>query len=532
MITAKIYQAANPSTLIAEVPLATDKRWLEQLNVTGSGQISIHQTDPAYVLNPDLLEYGNIVRLALDGTDLFAFIIETRDFPPVPPNEFQGLVWNCFGRGVLALLEDAIVMPEGTVDGSTERQRTFGFTASSYDDSAWISATQVQQQSSVTGPVTAYYHNPAGWPDSTAYWIWSRAQSDDPATWLAGTSYFRKAFTLASATTVMVFATADNTFRLWLDDELILDGDDWKQTFSARRDLIAGSHIIAVEATDIVTATGFFGPGALLVSVETIDPTTETVTGPVIVNTDSTWLALDYPATVPGMSIGAILKLLIDEAQTRGALNGITLGFSDTLDSNSNAWDVEADLALDIGTNLLDVTQTFVEQYVDVRMSPTLQLDVYNKGTLGSDLTGSVSLLRGTHFHDLDGQAQDMLANAVLARAATGVLTTVTDSVSILTSKRRETYLELGLAPSMSRAQDMTNQVFDEEARPAIELRGKVTASSGVYVSWAPGDLILMPDASGNPVDTQVISIAVEEDDAGNPIFSIEATQLDGLLTS
>lgn len=534
MITTKIYEAANPSTLIAEVPWATGKQWLHQLNETGSGQVVVHQRDDTYLANPDLLEYGNIVRFALDGTDRFAFVIETRDFPPVPPDEYLGLEWTCSGRGVLALLADAIVMPEGFIEGSLVRQRTFGFTATSYDDSAWVSATQIQQQSSTSGPVTDWYANPAGWPDGTAYWIWSRALS--AGVMPAGTCYFRQTFTVASGIRAAVFATCDNALRLWLDDMLLIDNTpdgDWRQLFREDVVLAAGTHQIAVEATNVVPdgATYGVGPAGLLVSVYEID-TGGAPTGSPLVNTDSSWLALDYPASVPGMSIGQILKTLIDEAQTRGALNGITLGFDETADSNSAYWDEEPDLALDIGTSLLDVVQTFVEQYVDVEMTPTLVFNVYNKGTLGSDLTGSVSLLKGEDFHELRGEGHDHLTNAILARDDTGALSTRTDAVSLAFAKRKELYLELALAPSMSRAQDMSAQVLEEFAEPTIELQGKVTKGSGVYVSWTVGDMILMPDASGSPVDTNVISIAVEEDDAGNPSFSIEATQTDQLVTS
>lgn len=535
MITVKVYEAANPSTLIAEVPEATGKQWLHQLNETGSGKIVVHQRDETYLLNPDLLEYGNIIRFTLDGTDRFAFILETRDFPPVPPSEYEGLEWTCSGRGVLALLADAIVMPEGFIEGSLVRQRSFGFTAAAYDDSSWISATQIQQQNSTSGPVDAWQANPAGWPDSTAYWIWSRALSGGVMP--GGTSYFRSSFTVASGMRAALFATCDNFLRLWLDDMLIIDQDqnsgNWRELTRVDLTLLTGTHQISVEATNQVPdgATYSVLQAGLLVTVFEID-TGGLPTGSPLVHTDSSWLALDYPVSVPGMSIGMIIRILIEEAQTRGALNGITLGFTDTEDTNSVAWSAEPDLALDVGTSLLAVIQTFVEQYVDVEMTPTLVLNVYNKGTLGSDLTGSVSLLRGVDFHSFDGQGRDHLENVLLVRDNTGALSTRTDSASILSSKRKEDYLELGLAPSMARAQDMAAQILDEEAGPAIELSGKVTAGSGVYVSWGPGDLIGTPDASGNPVDTQVISVSVEEDDAGNPSFAIEATQLDQLLTS
>jgi hypothetical protein len=530
-ITLKIYDGTAPATLLAEVTTANNRRWLHQLNDSGVGQFNLHANDAALTANPDLLAYGNIARFAEDATDRFAFLIEDRDIAPAGPGEEIDRDWAVSGRGVLALLEDAVVYPETALVANTSRQRRFDFTAIAYDDTTWVAATEIQRQDAGT-PFTRYNGYPGGWPDGAAYWIWSQALSPPGPTGThpAGTSYFRKQFTLASASDIAIFASGDNGFRLWLDGEIILEGTEdlyvWQRTYRINLVLQAGTHQLVAEGTNKPKADGYSGPGGVLVSVMEID-VTAAPTGVVFARTNNTWKALDYPADVPGMGLGTILRILVEEAQVRGALTGITLGFADLTDSKGAAWSQDPDIALDIGTSLLDVVETFVEQFIDIEMTPALELRAYNKGTLGDDLTGSVTLEIGTHFEDLRSDGQGHLTNSVLARDNTGLLTVKEDAASLAARKRREVYVELATAPTEPRAQLISDEILVEFAAPSIQVTGKVVKDSGVYTTWGPGDMVTAPDSRGDPTATNIVSIAVEEDEAGNPIYSIEAMQTD-----
>lgn len=525
-IEAVVYDGTAPSVQIDALADSAKRKWLHELNDSGSGSLMVHTKDAVLTLNPGILDYGNIIRFSLNGTERFASIIEAKRIPPAGEGEESDAWWEVSGRGVLALLEDAIVYPEASVEGSLQRQRAFDWTAIVYDDAAWIAATQVQRQDATGGTVPDYNGFPLDWPDPLAYWIWSRAQSSP--TWTpAGTSYFRKTFTMAAAGEVFIFATADNNFRLWLDGELVFDvaerGFRWGETFKEQRFLSAGDHQLAAEVINYDSASGGASPAALLVSVT---QNAMGSPGTVIVRSDSSWVCLDYPSEVPGMSVGEILRILIEEAQDRGALPGITIStFTDETDSSASLWSSEPDIALDIGTNYLDVIRTFVEQFVDVAMTPDLEFKVYNKGTLGSDLTGSVALVVGTHFEREETEGQDLDTNAVLARDTLGALTTREDATSIATRKRKETYLELALAPNATRAREMCDEIFVDHASPAVQMTSRVTAASGPYTTWTVGDTIITPGPDGTPTDTTVLSIGVEEDDAGHPVYHAEGAQ-------
>jgi len=582
-ITAAAYSGSSPATLISTLGTSRQRSWLDPLCQPGSGSLQLHLLDADLAAHPTIKQYGTIIRTAIDGVDKFAFVVEQRTFAVAPQDENAGRWWTLTGRGVLALLERAIVMPEGAIVGSTARQRTFDFTAIAYDDSTWIAATQIQRQDDL---LTTLHHsllwrkNPVSWPDPFAYWIWSRSPSggSNSANQPLGTSYFRKTFTVANTLSAAVVATIDNYGRVWLDGQLIIDNvpdGSWRESYRADVTLGAGTHQIAVEGTNKPLPFGATSPAGVLVSVIETDSGGALSTN-VITRTDSSWLALDYPASVPGMSIGFIWRTLIEEAQARGALPGITLGFTDTLDSNGNAWAIEPDLALDIGTNLLNVAQTFVEQYVDVEVTPTLVLNLYNKGTLGSDLTATINLRASpaglvakgewraatayvindsvwyagnpyyaianntnfqpdtnpakwaeVHFEEMSSSGQDDTVNAILARDTTGALTTRDDATSLASHPRKEEYVEMALAPSQSRAEAMADQIFTESGIPSLQISAKVTKHSGVCNTWTRGDKVSMPATDLTPVATNVYSVGVEEDEAGHPIFNVQATQDD-----
>lgn len=520
-ITARVYSGDAPATLIAALDDRIAPQWLDELNDTGSGSVQVHVDDPVLASNPGILDYDNIVRFALDGVDRFAFIIEPDDDPLAPASEKAGRLRKVSGRGVLALLEAAIVYPEAQVEGSLARQRPFDWTAIVYDDATWVTATQLYL---VDASPYAYAFFPSEWPDPLAYWIWSRANSALPNPQPVGTCYFRKEFTLASAKTVGIFASADDTFRVWLDGEVVFEnlsntGTTHHETLRADKMLAAGSHQLAVEAVNLDLPNYYAG---IILSI--FELTAEGQPGTNIVRTNNTWLALDYPTDVPGMTPGEILRILVEEAQTRGTLDGVTLDFDDDLDSNGNAWSSEPDIALDIGTDLLNVILTFVEQFVDVEMTPTYELKVYNKLGLGADLTGSVNLEVGEDFEELNSAGAGALTNAILARDTIGELTQREDTASLAVRKRKETYLELALAPNMTRAQAMCDEVFTEHGHPVRHVSGRVTKASGPYTVYTRGDTILMPSPAGAE-PTTVLSLAFEEDAAGHPIIHVEGAQ-------
>lgn len=534
---------AEGATLLTTLTKSTGREWTDQYNDVGGGQVQIAEDDPDLAATAAMREpdgepkYDLILRMEIDGEDLFAFILEGRKNPPAPSGEHTDRVWTLTGRGVLAVLERAQVRPEGAIGFSSPSQRIFGFMSSVYDDSAWTSAVQIQRRDNTSGPIVRYRSYPKLWPDGAAYFIWSSApdgSGDSPV----GTSFFRKSFSVASDTSAAIFISIDNKGRVFLDSEVIFDtlndqSASWADLIRIDRILAAGTHEIAIEAHNDVG--GSQNPGGVLCSILEIDD--GVVTSTVILRTNNTWKALDYPATRPGLTPGAIGLAMLDEAQARGALSAVIPSFDASVDSHGTAWPSEIEIAFDVPTtSVLRAVQMLMQKdvdadvrSVDVAGEPKLIFDLYIFKMLGSDKTATVELIVGQNFENLDAGAEEdggraHLANVALVRLQDGSLIERTDAASLAAGHvRKETGIELGSAPSADEGNAVTDEILTDFGYPSLQLTGDVTASSEPYVGWGKGDTVLAPSqAAGVTKPTLVLSIKVAEDNAGNEIFTAQ----------
>jgi len=525
-----VFSGTEPQRPIATVFATRERNWLDQFLDVGSGSVKIHKFDQGLKDHPELLEYDSILRFSLDGIDRFSAILEQRDLPPAPQEENAGRWWTLSGRGVLAFMEYASVYPEPGWQNSAVRDRTFGWMAMAFDDSSWTSALQMQQQGNTSGTIINWRNRPEGWPDKTAYWIWSRAMVSNSHP--PGRCYFRKHFTLTEKMDVVVWFAGDNNGQLWLDDEKLFDSfGDHSSFYSAQgetRTLEAGTHVLASVVQNDPSGVSQ-NPGGLLVTVlQAALPTN------VIVHSDSSWLALDYPASVPGMTPGEIFRILFDEAHgsrdpTRYCLEGIGIDFNDDKDSDGVDWPIIPDIAFQVGSTYLDALRVLMEQHVDARMTLDLVLQMYNRGGEGADLTGSVSLLVGRDFEDLGASGQGRLTNVILSRDQNDQLLETVDTSSLASHRRRETYLELSTAPSAERAGIVADSTFIEYAGPTVQLQGRVALGSGLYTVWKPGDTVLFPNSFDQQVPTTILSVTVSDgpEETGHPQLGVTAAQDD-----
>lgn len=105
------------SQILDNLVTASNIVFQEQLNDTGSFSFSIDKDDPA--INYDNIIIGNIVKFAVGANTndfVFAGVIETVVIDASSGNTGYGRTINVSGRGVLALLENAIIYPSNMVD--------------------------------------------------------------------------------------------------------------------------------------------------------------------------------------------------------------------------------------------------------------------------------------------------------------------------------------------------------------------------------------------------------------------------------
>jgi outer membrane protein OmpA-like peptidoglycan-associated protein len=239
-------------------------------------------------------------------------------------------------------------------------------------------------------------HNtvPQRWPDPGALKIWMDWPiGDRPAP--VGDVYAGGTFAVSPAAgvgTYRVFATADDGYEVWIDGDYVLGETTpliWDETGTTEVILDAGTHTIRMKGTNLNL------PDNVAWMMCSVMETTDggATLGAVVARTDGGWVGVGYPAVPPGFSPGTILRLLLAEAQARGALVGVTLGCTDLADSAGVAWPITSDVAFQVGSDMLSALKQLCETYMDVAMDPaSMRLDAWvARGT-----TTAVTLARST----------------------------------------------------------------------------------------------------------------------------------------
>lgn len=388
------------------------KSYQATMSDVGAGRLSLQNDDA----NLAAITYGDFVRFDVDGTARFLMLVEALDTVAIAPNEEVDEVTTISGRGSLAQWEQAIVLPPNGVTGQPYTEtRVFDWGAAELDidtvTTDWDAAvelTQVGQGSEGEPPPefpVRWLQYPLGWSDPTGYWVWSQAAGAGPAM-PAGTSYFARDVTIASDGYYAVYMAADNRYALKIggvpidtfDDEQSQEG--YQYTRRADLYLTAGTHRVAAKVTnDSAAELAGFVSALWSVDSERNDDT-------LILRADTSWSAIGYRDPAPGFTAGHVIRVLLEEAQANGVLTGWTLDFTDTLDSDGNAWPVDQSWSFRVGMDLLSVLRQLGGSDIDFFADPAaLTLHAYVIDTMGVDAGGAVALLSDLSYLEFAGRA-------------------------------------------------------------------------------------------------------------------------------
>ena len=125
IVSAKLYNN-DGSELLENLLTASNITFQDQLNDTGSFSLTINKDDPS-LYNINNVKIGNIIKFTAGtstGMEVFAGVIETIVIDASSSNSGYGRVLNVSGRGVLALLENAIAYPTTMSDTVEELNYT------------------------------------------------------------------------------------------------------------------------------------------------------------------------------------------------------------------------------------------------------------------------------------------------------------------------------------------------------------------------------------------------------------------------
>jgi hypothetical protein len=407
-LVAKVYDRTY-TTLVRTLTLAEGIACRPLLSAAGVGGLTLPLTAPDHAatlaLEQSACAFRNIVRFEDGGSPVFAMVIRSKSVTRVDPGEEAQQGIDVDGVGTLALWSKAVWYPEIGVESDgvglpiPYDTRHLTFAAADFDDSGWAAVTAVDISTAEQGA-------PTDWPDSTAKKIrpgGSPTVDRDPEVFGV-----RSTFTTSGGDLMLrLFYTADDGLAVWIDGVLVVSQTRprlWQGTQYIDVRLRDGTHTWAIQGTNIDF------PGLnyswVLASLWTLSQGIDGIElGSLVANTNSgDWVGAQFGDTPPGFTPGAQIRIFMEEAQARGALEGWTLGFTDDVDSDGAAWPVAPASSYQVGLDGLSFLEQLGEGYADIQADySALVLDAWVFGTKGGP--SGITATPGTNVARLVNEA-------------------------------------------------------------------------------------------------------------------------------
>ena len=476
--------------------------------------MSVLLSDPVVTRHPTIFDYGNVVSM-FDGERTFEWVIERKSYEVVKDGVIQV---KLAGRGVLSILDRAVVCPEPGLDVPTPLgdQRHFGpmMTGEYGPDYDSLSAAVGVTYEADDVEVRAGY--PANWLDDSAQWIWDADPTDvedEKTLWLL------RRFTFPTAGTYQLYAAGDNQYELYLNGQLVASGNDYKSFQSTEITVAEGQECwLAAKVTNTGPTTADeeegidYGAGFLM-SIMSDEVTS-------ILHTDTDWKVLDPAETEVGVAANVVIKILMEEARARGI--ALMLAEPDVAEPVGP----ELIRSFPVGSSILDVIGQLTETLVDVTVE---QRQVTFVDSLGEDKT------TGNHPVTLFPAREIMSAEyeGDSSGIKTSLLVKTDDKIAFQNSTpgiaswgRREGLLELGNQDALV-ADSVVAFAFQERSSPAESYALTIdTEHVRPYRDFGIGDWIRVPKSDGTLTKERVQAITVGVTAAGRTEYTPELSSI------
>jgi hypothetical protein len=368
-MAAYLYHRPNINTPVALLDNALGHTFQDRLKDVGTGHVEMLNDDPDL---STVWDHECVVRFEIHGRAAFTMIVDDIEHVAIAEGEEHDERTGLNGRAHIAVLEEGLVYPAGGPDrkpwGET---RLFSWPSIDFDDHTWAPVTLIAPDIHTMQAAYADMGTPNSaqdFPDLNAPVLWGTPGELFMAP--DGMVYMRGVIDVPTSGNHIVYWLLDNWGELWLDGESISEsyGDTtFEQALEVPVELSAGLHTFAVSCVNWETPDR--NPGAFAMCLYSTDAQGNPLDW--VGHADGTWVALSYPPTAPGMTPGEAARHAVDEAQARGAIPELRLGFTDEFDSDGNAWPVVGDIATAIGTNLSTfILDELASTYIDVWMGP------------------------------------------------------------------------------------------------------------------------------------------------------------------
>jgi hypothetical protein len=268
--------------------------------------------------------------------------------------------------------------------------------------------------------------------------------------------------------------------------------------------------MFAASVTNDPPTTGD-NPGGILVAGFEIEE--DGTDGALVFVSDATWKALDYPEKIPGVTVGFIAQTLVDEAQDRGALTGLTYDFDDEVDSADVAWPNEITHSWRVGTTLGWLFEQLTEFGCDFQVTSDGVLRMFVEG--GQDLSGSVELDR-LESASLSGDGVE--GNAAIV-VTPGGMAEQENAGSVAAYGRIETGATFGTADQPATVVDPVEDLLDRTGWPRDDGDVQLSEESPLpFDDFGLDDWVSFPSRDGASQVGRVVEIDGSQVDADGTV--------------
>lgn len=484
------------------------RSWLDELPSAGSWRFSLANDDP------EMPAFDDIVTFSVDGQVRFAGPVEAKNPTMYAPGEEADEVTQLSGRGRLAVTNRSVIGPSRGWDAlPVEVVRSLSWVSVDFDDSGWSRAARTRRADTLTPFSPGSRAIPEWWPDKTAWWVAPVHPDVTPYEAPPGPSLYRSDPITLDAGTIAVFSGFNNFGVAYFDGAEIAEvqnnpNDGHRVDF----DVSAGEHIFAARVTNYIRDTGFIG------AIYTVDA--DGLLDELVWSSDSDNMrALGYPATMPGFTPGEAIRLLLEEAQADGELLDVTLGFTDTLDSDGEPWQRVVEITTDVGRTFLEFVESLADWLIDVQMAPGANvLRAWDWGTRGGTPGVTIAATTDPDISEVEGLSFSGLhirANRLRIRYKHGY--SYVDESG--TDPTVTAFLDLSDVEAESSAQTIARGLLELRKDPSYA--GTLTlapVSSQPYDTFDNGDTVTHPADPAAQNSSRVRSIACIADDESDEL--------------
>lgn len=507
-------------------------QWSDIMSDVGNGEFTLLRDDAqAGDIDP-----GDIAIITLDGTDVFAFVVEEIEDTILDPEGEAAEITRYSGRSTAILLDKLRVYPsKGVFDVTappelagltvvakpTSPDRYMGWMEPSFDDTGWASAT--------VALALGGDFRPKGQPDLAASWIWFEApvSNEHP---VGDVCLFRRTFTTGTSSpfAVKIIYAALDDVEVYLDGVLVNKTDPARET-----DVGQWAREAVVEINGSLPHTLAFKVQHLRTGMAGLTYTVfEHNTDTVLARSGTSTRVYDATAGEPGLTPGAVMNQLLTEGADRGwAHDDFASSFNATDCSRPDEeWPtITGAFEMRVGDSALDVLNQLAEGWVEWTVEPgqstyvgkllamwnAKDVDAPGGPAPGRGSASGVTFEEGvncTRFHRRRRAAE---FTHVLVEWGDGQLDGGT--VAETTHGRLETFLSLSNVrngPSAIRTAAATvTPLSDVTESVVVEIQPEDAADTP-YLAFGIGDTVSVSTGALTS-DYRVVAISCQEDEEG-----------------